>query len=175
MVEADCFYSMAAGPVCSSLSRAVRPAVRSRLCPYGLPNVTSSMGKKIHEGNVFAIWLASLTLKANARKMIIWIENPWRSFLWDLEEWQKVAGHPGFDFFLTDYCRYGAGWRKRTRFLTNTCLQNQKHLCKCTSPHIRLTGYSVQHGVSWTKAAEAYPSSLCRLFSSCCCGRNEAC
>ena len=166
LVEADCFYSMAAGPVCSSFSRAVRPAVRSRLCPYGLPNVTSTMGKKIHEGNVFAIWLASLTLKANSQKMIIWIENPWLSFLWDLEEWQKVASHPGFDFFLTDYCRYGAGWRKRTRFLTNTCLKNQKHPCKCTSPHIRLTGYSVQHGVSWTKAAEAYPSSLCRLLAA---------
>ena len=103
LIEADCFHSLGAGPVCASFSRAVRPAVRSRLCPYGLPQMTEAMQKKVEQGNVFAVWLAALTSMAYRKNLIIWIENPWLSFLWDLDEWQTIASLSGFGFFLVDY------------------------------------------------------------------------
>lgn len=166
MMDAGCFASLGAGPVCSSFSRAVRPPVRNRAHPYGLDTISAAMRTKVREGNEFAIWLASLVRKAIRRKVVFWIENPWLSYLWDLEEWQSIAAEPGVDFFLVDYCRLGTGWRKRTKILTDTAIQGQKLLCNCQRKHIHLVGYSRSHGKSWTQVAEAYPTGLCHILSA---------
>eukprot|EP00434_Breviolum_minutum_P030991 symbB.v1.2.027409.t1/scaffold2802.1/size122644/5 len=166
MMDAGCFASLGAGPVCSSFSRAVRPPVRNRAHPYGLDTMSAAMRTKVREGNEFAIWLASLVRKAIRRKVVFWIENPWLSYLWDLEEWQSIAAEPGVDFFLVDYCRLGTGWRKRTKILTDTAIQGQRLLCNCRKKHIHLVGYSRSHGKSWTQVAEAYPTGLCHILSA---------
>lgn len=38
-------------------------------------------------------------------------------------------------------------------------------MCQCHRPHVQLRGYSKQHRTSWTKAAESYPTSLCRFLA----------
>ena len=56
-------------------------------------------------------------------------------------------------------------WRKRTRILTSLSLQDQRLLCQCKGPHLRLTGYSSAHRMPWTKVAEPYPRKLNHLFA----------
>ena len=89
------------------------------------------------------------------------------SFLWDQPEWQTLREETACDFFTTDFCVWGTPWRKRTRFLVNSSLAGQKLLCRCRPPveHIRLSGYSSQHRLPWTKVAEAYPARLCNAVA----------
>ena len=37
-------------------------------------------------------------------------------------------------------------------------------LCNCGRPHVKLRGYSREHKMSWTKAAEGYPPRLASFF-----------
>ena len=80
MVDAGCFVSAQAGPVCSSFSRAVRPAVRSAEKPEGLDVTTEAMAKKVAIGNAMAEWLAELVRKFCLAGLPFWIENPAGSF-----------------------------------------------------------------------------------------------
>lgn len=165
LLEAGCFVSVTGGPVCSSFSRAVCPAVRSSERPEGLENVSAAMKEKIKVGNAMASWLAGFVDAALALKMVVWIENPAGSFLWLLSSWKKVIAKHNLQCFYTDYCAWGAPWRKRTRFYGNFAAAGLKLLCSCRKRHIQLRGFSRQHGVCWTKAAEAYPHSLSRFLA----------
>ena len=64
-------------------------------------------------------------------------------------------------FYRCDFCVYGTKWRKRTKFLTNTCLGDSKHLRKGGHTHVVLRGRSSYYKASWTKVAEPYPRRLC--------------
>lgn len=55
LVAANAFISVSAGPVCSSFSRAVRPAVRSSTEPRGFSNLSASMTTKVREGNQMSV------------------------------------------------------------------------------------------------------------------------
>ena len=105
--------------MCSSFSRAVCPAVRSSERPEGLENVSAAMKEKIKVGNAMASWLAGFVDAALALHMVVWIENPAGSFLWLLSSWKKVIAKHNLQCFYTDYCAWGAPWRKRTRFYGN--------------------------------------------------------
>ena len=160
MLEADCFLTMSAGPVCASFSRAVRPAVRSADAPRGLPNLTPSMATKVALGNAMSQWVASLVLRAEKKDMPFWVENLSGSYMWKQPEWIPIVARvPGF---LTGYCRWGTVWRKRTRFTGSFGANGKRLLCQCTKPHVRLVGYNKEYKTSWswTKLAEGYPQRL---------------
>lgn len=158
MLDADCFMTVSAGPVCASFSRAVRPAVRSADAPRGLPNLTPSMSIKVALGNAMSQWVASVVLRAEKKSIPFWVENPSGSYMWKQPEWIPiVARFPGF---LTDYCRWGTAWRKRTRFAGSFSANGKRLLCQCGKPHIKLVGYNKEHKMSWTKLAEGYPQRL---------------
>lgn len=159
------FLLLTAGPVCSSFSRAVRPAVRSSQCPYGLQNLSANMKRKVADGNAFSLFLASLVEQALKLNMVVWVENPSTSYLWKLDEWQRLAGRDDTGFFLTDYCRWGMAWRKRTRFFGNHAAIHEKLLCLGHCIHQKLVGYSALHRMSWTKVAESYPPKLAHFLA----------
>lgn len=167
LVALGCFRVMTAGPVCSSFSRAVRPPVRSREHPSGLPGLTMNMQRKVLDGNTFSHWLALLVERCFSAGMLVVVENPWLSFLWDQAEWQRLTQVESCGYFTTDDCRWGMPWRKRTRFFTNRSLRGNKVLCQCQRPvsHVRLSGYSAKHKVPWTKVAESYPVKLCNALA----------
>lgn len=166
LLQAQAFLSIGAGPVCSSFSRAVRPPVRSRMHPAGLPNLRESMKERVRLGNIFAAWLASLIIVAHEAGLCWWVENPRSSFLWWLPVWRKVRSLQGVAPFVTPYCRWGTSWQKYTIFLTNSQLGGQLLKCECKQRHIQLRGYSVRHGMSWTKVAEPYPKGISKLLAA---------
>jgi hypothetical protein len=82
--------------------------------------------------------------------LAVWVENPAGSFFWDQLEWKALIESGRLSFFVTDFCRWGMPWRKRT---------------KSSKPHMRLVGYSPLFRCAWTKAAEDYPSGLCNFLA----------
>ena len=166
MVEAGCFLSLTAGPVCASFSRAVRPPVRSAQLPEGLAGITENMKLKVAVGNAMATWLAVLVERVLELGLPFWVENPAGSFLWLQPAWRRLVEKYELDSMLTDYCRWGTAWRKRTRFLGRFSAAGSRYLCICNRKHVRLVGYSAEHKCCWTKAAEAYPRSLAKYLAA---------
>lgn len=169
LLESDAFFSIGAGPVCASFSRAVRPPVRSREHPAGLADISANMEEKVSVGNAMSRWLALLIRRALGKKLVVWVENPWLSFLWWQDEWVELANDfkdQQVGFFTTDYCRWGTPWRKRTSFFGNLGVSGEKLLRACRRPHIRLVGYSAYHKTSWTRVAEPYPAKLCAALAA---------
>ena len=132
----DLFLGLGAAPECCSFSRAVTPAVRSAAWPEGRPDLTGNMAEKVAKGNKHAEFLFSLLEIFVSKDLAYWLENPF------------------------DQCRYATPWRKRTRILTNTCLQDVRALCLGGHSHLQLRGHSAAHRVCWTRVAQTYPSAL---------------
>ena len=166
MVDAECFLSVTAGPVCSSFSRAVRPPVRTSNEPAGIQTMTPAMRLKVDIGNRMSVWLAALVQRIIPLNIVFWVENPSGSFLWLQSEWQHLIAQHDLSYFLTDYCRWNCPWRKRTRFLGRFSAAGLRCLCWCKQPHVRLVGYSKEHKCCWTKAAEGYPRSLAKFLAA---------
>ena len=165
------FYAVGGGPVCSSMSRAIRPPVRSSEEPEGVTGCRPTMVEKVEQGNGHAKFMAACVREAITVGCDHWTENPHTSFLWKQPAWESIleegAASAGQDHgpFVTDYCRFGARWRKRTRIYTSLGLKNQRLLCCCKVPHLRLSGYSKALGMMMTKAAEPYPRPLNHLLA----------
>ncbi|CAE7735652.1 unnamed protein product, partial [Symbiodinium necroappetens] len=162
LIKAGAFYCVGGGPVCSSMSRAIRPPVRSAAHPTGLPDRRATLEDKVLAGNKHASFTAAVVRTAAAHDTDFWIENPAASFLWLQPAWKELlddADPPG-RCFLLDCCRCGAPWRKRTRIYTSTSLGGQRLLCQCPGPHQRLSGYCKERRQMWTKVAESYPRPL---------------
>ena len=154
------FIGAGGGPVCSSFSRAVRPPVRSRDHPLGVPQCRESMREKVEQGNRHAAFTAEVAELALDLHIPIWIENPHGSFFWSTPWWAAIRERCGAAAFgIVDYCMLGLPWRKRTRlFLPGA--PEQRLLCDRGHAHQVLKGYSRVHGQQWTKLAEAYPRAL---------------
>ena len=167
MVVEKCFIVLGAGPVCSSLSRAVNPPVRDAQHPYGLPHISENMKIKVAIGNSFAIWVAKL-VELSHSYVHIWVENPDGSFLWQLPPWHSLFSKNHLHITKFDYCRFGAPWRKRTRFANNLkCICNLSVLCTRDHTHTVLKGCNSK-GILWTKVAEPYPHAVANSVALAC-------
>ena len=60
LVRGKVFEIVSAAPVCSSFSRAITPAVRTREYPRGAPGLRHTMAQKVEMGNDHSAWLAGL-------------------------------------------------------------------------------------------------------------------
>lgn len=163
LVTLECFLGMGAAPECCSFSRAVTPAVRDALHPYGKDDITENMKKKVAIGNQHAAFLLALLL---IMKLAFWVENPDGSFLWLLDDWLASDLSTPSNSFRFDQCVYSTPWRKRTRIATNTILAGERFLCRGGHSHQHLRGRSAEHGVCWTRVAQAYPRRLCDDLAS---------
>ena len=166
LLERKAFVGVGGGPVCSSFSRAIRPAVRSKAHPAGLPSFRQSMESRVAEGNAHSAFIAEVVTVALRLDLPFWVENPRTSYMWDMPEWKSlIDAAPTDPFAVIDYCQLGAPWRKRTRFFVSGCLAGQRLLCQGGHLHQRLSGYSQLHRKSWTKVAEHYPPAVNRLLA----------
>ena len=169
-VRAGCFSSLGGGPVCSSFSMAITPPVRSAEWPYGKPNLTANMEKKVKEGNASALWMFSLLRLGPELRIQVWLENPAGSWMFRLPAWKALeSDYPELKFWVVDYCRFGKEWRKRTRFATTSQLGNCKTLCLGDHAHRLLRGRCKQAKMSWTRVAQAYPKGVARSLAFCHC------
>lgn len=169
LLGSRCFIAMAASPVCASFSTAITPPWRMKIWPRGKPGLTEEQLEKIrlgHEQLAFTLELVRVCLRHG---VIFWIENPEQSWFWKIDKelsWDDILARGDVGDFRVDQCVFGTPWRKRTRFRTNSHLRDQKQLCRCTKPHVKLRGRSKQHGMNFTKLAESYPRKLCSVLAA---------
>ncbi|CAE7307382.1 unnamed protein product, partial [Symbiodinium sp. CCMP2456] len=160
------FAGLGAGPVCSSFSRAIRPPVRDKANPLGLPGLRSSMYAKVMEGNQHAEFVAALVSEFQLLSLPYWVENPHGSYFWEVPSIKNLLGEPWRDScWVLDYCAFGTAWRKRTRFFVGRELGGQEVRCPGCREHQRLVGYSSYHRRQWTKVAEVYPRAVNSLLA----------
>ena len=98
-------------------------------------------------------------------------ENPLVSEVWALPALRSLSSQPGARIVLADQCRFGAPWRRRTRFLAygvaDEDLHRLHHLCQASTGlcvrthrrHTRLCGH--RHGLPLTLQAERLPPQTC--------------
>lgn len=169
LVKSGLCIHLSAAPICSSFSRAITPAVRSREFPKGLAGVSKAMFLKIQGGNSHSSWLSTIIRLCLSLGILYWVENPDTSFLWLQPEWVSLPYSASQQFFKCDFCTYGTAWRKRTRFVTNGSLSGARRLCQGGHKHLVLRGRSKVHKAPWTKIAEPYPARLCAILAHSAC------
>ena len=165
LIRSGAVLGIGAAPECSSFSRAITPAVRDRLHPYGKPNLSPGMQTKVQHGNQHAAFVLAVVLLCLELELVYWVENPDGSFLWLLPEYLKQQIATAERSYRFDMCRYHTPWRKRTRILTNTSLAGLRELCCGGHEHQVLRGRSVLHKVCWTRVAQTYPLALTRRLA----------
>ena len=166
LVEAKCFYALRAAPVCASFSMAITPPCRSSMEPYGKVDASENMQEKMAIGNSSALWVCKLLRLAMTLGLLVWLENPWLSWMFRLPEFRKLReDFPQLGDWIVDYCRFHKPWRKRTRFLSNSCIKDHRTLCSGCKSHQLLRGRSKVHRKSWTLVAQAYPAGVAKAVA----------
>ena len=165
LLQSDAVLGVGAAPECCSFSRAITPAVRSRLYPYGLPAISSNMEKKVDRGNRHAAFVLRVLLLCRALGIAYWMENPDGSFIWLLPEWIASGLAQAENCFRFDMCRFNTPWRKRTRIVTDCCLSGKRELCLGNHSHQVLRGRSSLHRQFWTLVAQVYPVALAKRLA----------
>ncbi|CAE7735292.1 unnamed protein product, partial [Symbiodinium necroappetens] len=166
LIRGRAFLGCGAGPVCSSFSRAIRPPVRNKEWPLGIPGARASMSEKIKERNLHASFTASLASECLRLNIPIWVENPHGSYLWETPCWRDLLGEDWPSLcWVVDYRAFGTPWRKRTRFFVGGDAGGQCVRCPGCPQHQRLSGYAKLHRRQWTKVAEAYPKQINKLLA----------
>ena len=100
LIQLRAFVALGGGPVCTSMSRAVRPPVRDALHPAGIPDMRATMIERVQDGNNHSRFVAKAVSTALSVGTDFWVENAgsssWVSLLC---EHRSAVG-----FFLVDYC-----------------------------------------------------------------------
>ena len=123
---------------------------------------------KIELGNLCMAFGVHAARLLHRQRCGFFIENPWTSWLWQVEPMQRLARAAGIRLVRADFCQFGTPWRKATGFLTNGPVQfldrrccGPRGICSRTGrPHQLLQGTDA-HGRFITSLAEPYPRPLC--------------
>ena len=158
-------------PPCSTFSRARdrgrRTRLRSSKYPAGLPGKED----RVCDANRIALASWKLALWAASRGMLVSMENPRSSYLWEFLDEEEGDGEGWTDVVFAQ-CRFGASYQKPTRLrcwnwhpqkLEKECLL-KADVFSCGRS--REQGHQVlEFGQGSTSAAAAYPKGLCEAWA----------
>ena len=162
-----------AGPPCGTASRAreiplptsgYTCQLRSATHPMGLPNLSPSDAEKVASANAIYENLAMFMIKLVTNGTYICIENPHRSYLWEIPAFQPLIQQC---FRVTfDACMHGSDRDKRTTFLTN--LSELRELAiLCDKSHRHRPWGILPDGTFATASEAEYPALLCDSIAAC--------
>ena len=179
LIEKRTYLWIHGAPPCKSFSRARRRdrwanarVLRSDRFPAGIPGPGEQQAL-VRDGNRLDSVMAKIA-RAQARAGGFFsIENPERSFMWDLEPLKALANLKGVRFVCGDQCCFGGPYRKPTAWLTNApWLAVLERRCpgSPTHPaHSPLVGRVTRPDGStcWlTECAAEYPEGLCNALAA---------
>ena len=132
----------------------------------GLPEGLGTFDREI-EGNLLLDVTCRLARAAMAAGTYWTLENPRASLLWAMPSVVRLLKQPLVDSAFVVYCRFGAKYLKRTRFI-GTLPRLAALSCKCLGghQHTRIQGYTRYRGKSVlvSHLAAAYPWKLCQAL-----------
>ena len=170
------FDAVGGGPPCSTWSAARYagddgpPPLRSRLHPWGLPGLGRSYQNKVNEHNILMLFMLE-ALGVAFPEMVGFMEHPadWGRdpypSVWATESWQSMQRKFSLMLVEFDQCMMGSPARKSTGVGGNFEELSSLDGIRCThGRHPALIGREAD-GSFRTRAAQAYPSDMCRRLS----------
>ena len=166
-------------PPCGTFSAALfwSGRLRSRDEPWGLSDLTEKQRVKVDHANSVIRAVINIIKDLNRYRIPWIIENPWQSLLWWIPFFTDMMSTPYVHRIVSDFCRFGRPWRKRTVFISghvdfqdlgrlNLQCGGTRGFCPSNQGrrHFVLEG-SNERGVKWTKVAEAYPPSVSKALA----------
>ena len=150
-------------------------ALRNKLNVWGLPDLPFHELQMLRKANAAIKAFLTVLVAAVVLGLPCWVENPERSYLWQLiDEWQPLqdaVGDAMVQKLVASQCMYGKKWRKDTTVMFwnagvpapgqwvkccgPKCPITRCRLCQRTHmPHEQLTGF--EHGEARTSKAAEY-------------------
>ena len=164
------------GTPCTSWSRALRRALRSRACPMGIASseLSAVEQSRLANGNasfLFSCRIIDLCIRCGVPVML---ENPASSLMWSaprMIQLCKKSEHQQAHFHM---CQFGTRWQKATRIsswlapsllpLCRKCNGSGGFCSRTSKPHVVLSGRA-PGGAHWTAIAAAYPPLLAKAIA----------
>ena len=142
-------------PPCTTFSVMRRPALRSKLCPFGFRPRES----KTLLGNQLAMRAFQFLFLA-ARYLVPGIlENPNASLIKNLPSWKTIQNLAVADMCRSDSCQFGSPHQKPFKFLgVHVKLEPLRRRCNCKGSHIKVEG-------KYTKQSATYTDELADTLS----------
>ncbi|CAE7763397.1 car [Symbiodinium sp. CCMP2592] len=158
-------------PPCGTASRArdiqfpgAPPVLRNESHPEGVPDLSEIPALRVQKANM----LYKLTLELSSYCLLngkyFSCENPRRSYLWLLPQWQQFLKRSDVFQTVFHHCEFGGMRRKETLLVHNIPKFRELHRL-CSGKHVHLGWGKV--GRTWATSAEtAYPWGLCKCMAS---------
>lgn len=134
--------------------------------PLGLPHLSGINLARVQSANAIYLFMASLPDLFPA--ITFSFENPKRSIMWQIQQWQTLAAKPGWRWVTYQNCAYGSKRDKHTSWLTNAPeLDALAKLCDKKHEHepyrIHVSNQRNSRRVDFDTAKEAeYTAPLCK-------------
>ncbi len=130
--------------------------------PAGLLTLTADEQERVTKGNILATFAAAVADWCLERKIPFVVENPGRSWMWQLPCFKELEGNPSVMAVCFHACKHGSRRDKLTKLLTNyLALEPLAKMCDNSHHH---DDWSMQFKQRWefATASEAeYPAQLC--------------
>ena len=150
MIASHRLCSVMCEPPCTSFSLMRRPALRSRLCPYGF----NSSDRQTYLGNLLACRSLQILRVALINGVSAILETPFSALTRFLPIYEDFLKSPGVSMCRTDSCMFGSIHLKSFRFLA-VHLDLQPVTVRCSRDHDHIT---VQG--AYTKVSATYVPGL---------------
>ena len=135
-IRAGCVQGMYLRPSAGTFSAAVRPPLRSKEFPSGIPSCSLQQWIRLERGNDELAWVQDLCRLANASGVAVVIDHPQNSLLWKQPGWEVCQEASGWADSSFDLCRFGAPFRKPTKLRVRGLFGSQQaslHVWKASS------------------------------------------
>ena len=159
-IRAGCVQGMYLRPSAGTFSAAVRPPLRSKEFPSGIPSCSLQQRIRLERGNDELAWVQDLCRLANASGVAVVIDHPQNSLLWKQPGWEVCQEASGWADSSFDLCRFGAPFRKPTKLRVRGLFGSQQLRCACGKPHLALRGRDAATGNSWSQSGRSAQTFL---------------
>lgn len=152
------YQAVQLGTVCTTFSQAAKPAYRTSLHILGIPGLPAHKQQRVQKANAMVEISARIMQAADRACVYCSLENPLTSMMW---QHPSILGlGDAFHFYRTDYCMWGAKWKKPTGLLTNRLyLNGLQRRCSGQHVHVVLMG-------ALCKSANRYPTRLVEAWAA---------
>ena len=162
MIASGALLSFMVEPPCTTFSIMRRPALRSRLCPYGF-DVKS---RQTANGNLLACRALQLLHIGYVNRTPGILEKPFTSLLKHLPPFQSLAAKIGVSQCRTDSCMLGSIHQKSFGFLgVHVDLDPVSIRCDRSHTHVQIQGVYTKKSATYTpqladRLAEVFASAI---------------
>ena len=144
------------------------PPLRSSLLPRGLPELSALNQARVDSANAISDYVCAICTASHHLGAGWSVENPTRSYMWQIDTFVSLAQLPGAYFVEYDGCMMGGTRPKASSWLTNVPQLNRlSGKCDMRHQHEPWSIDRTTAGWSFSTATEAaYPTVLCNAAAA---------